>query len=104
MEKESALKTKKSKKAVVPNHHPDHDSLKPRLSRIRGQIDGIERMIDERRYCVDIINQMKAVQSALKSLEMQVLEGHLRACVRSTFESKNAFDAEKKIKEIVDLL
>lgn len=84
--------------------HPDHSVEKKRLNRIRGQLDGIDRMIDERRYCVDIITQIKAAKSALQSLEKAVLETHLRGCVRTAFTTKNAFDIEEKINEIMDII
>ena len=84
--------------------HPDHGAQKARLSRIKGQVEGIERMIEERRYCVDIINQIKSAQSALKGLQEVILENHLRECVKTAFSTKNAFDVEKKIQEIVELV
>jgi CsoR family transcriptional regulator, copper-sensing transcriptional repressor len=95
---------KKNGARPAASGHPDHSEQKKRLNRIKGQVAGVERMIDERRYCVDIITQVKAARSALKALENAIFEGHLRACVRSTFETKNAFDSEKKIREIIDIL
>ncbi len=79
-------------------------AVKKRVNRIRGQIDGIERMIEDRRYCVDIVHQVKAVQSALDGLKNQILETHLRSCVTTAFKSKSAVETEKKIQEIIDLL
>lgn len=86
------------------HNNPDHSSHKPRLNRIKGQIEGIERMIDEKRYCLDIINQIRAAQSALKGLQNQILEHHLKGCVKAAFETKDLFDVEKKIQEIVELV
>jgi len=57
------------------------DALK-RLSYIKGHLDGIQRMIEEDKYCVDILRQTYAVRKALEKLEAVVLEGHLRTCVR----------------------
>lgn len=76
----------------------------PRLKRIKGQLDGIERMITEKRYCVDILQQIKAAKSAMQALENAVLKTHLEGCVREAFESKDPVNASKKIEEISDLL
>ena len=98
------VSTKNRQGNGVSTAHADHSVEKKRLNRIRGQLDGIDRMIDERRYCVDIITQIKAAKSALQSLEKAVLETHLRGCVRAAFSSKNAFDIEEKINEIMDVI
>lgn len=100
----STSRTVARRLSTTTTQHPDHGAQKARLSRARGQLDGIERMIDERRYCIDIITQLRAVKSALGALEAQIVETHLRGCVRSTFASKNAFDAEEKIKEIMKII
>jgi len=84
--------------------HPDHASEITRLKRIRGQVEGIERMIGDRRYCMDILQQIKAARSALQSLEASVLKTHLKGCVREALQAKDAFDAGRKIDEITDLL
>lgn len=100
---------KRSAKLMTSSDKPDKSSaayadLRKRLNRIRGQLDGIDRMMVDGRYCIDIINQIKAAQSALTGLEGQVLQGHLRECVRSAFKSKDAFEIEQKITEIIELL
>ena len=88
-----------------PHHaHPHHAAELPRVRRIRGQIDGIERMIEEGRYCVDILMQVKAARAALQALESAVLKSHLEACVKSALEAKDSFEAGKKIAEITELL
>ncbi len=88
----------------MADEHPDHSYALGRLSRIRGQINGIESMILARRYCPDILIQFRAAESALKSLEMAVLETHLGACVKSAVRSKDNAAAEDKIHEIIQLL
>jgi DNA-binding FrmR family transcriptional regulator len=65
----------------------DGAALAKRLNRIEGQVRGIGRMIDEDRYCIDILTQVSAVQSALDALALQLLEHHLRGCVRHAIES-----------------
>lgn len=84
--------------------HPDHTAVLHRLRRLQGQIAGLEKMIEERRYCVDILTQFRAVSSALKAAEGSVFEKHLRSCVKSAMESKNKKDTEKKLEEVMDLL
>ena len=98
------VSTKNRQGNEASNKHPDHGAEKKRLNRIRGQVDGIDRMINERRYCVDIITQIKAAKAALQSLERAILETHLRGCVRTALSSKNAFDIEEKINEIMDVI
>jgi CsoR family transcriptional regulator, copper-sensing transcriptional repressor len=60
---------------------PARKQLRSRVNRIAGQVTGIQRMIDEDRYCVDILNQIAAVRSALDALGVEVLTGHLESCV-----------------------
>ena len=57
------------------------DQLQKRLRRIEGQVRGIERMVDDERYCIDILTQIAAVNTALESLAFQILDQHVRHCV-----------------------
>ena len=66
---------------AVPRAHAQAADLEKRLNRIEGQIRGIGRMLDEDRYCVDILTQVSAVQSALDALARKLLEHHLHGCV-----------------------
>ena len=84
--------------------HPDHTAEIKRLSRVKGQIEGIERMILNRQYCPDIMIQVRAAAAALKSLELALLQGHLRGCVKKAMQSKNNKEVEKKIQEILEIL
>ena len=59
----------------------DKDALVKRLHRIEGQVRGIERMVEEERYCIDILTQIAAVSTALESLSVKLLEDHVRHCV-----------------------
>lgn len=83
--------------------HPDHQAALARLRKIRGQIEGIERMILDRRYCPEILVQFRAVHSALKGVESPIFEKHLRQCVSESFKSENKGDVEKKISELLEL-
>lgn len=88
---------------VINHHHPDHSNQKRRLSRVRGQLDGIDKMIDEGRYCIDIINQVRAAASALKALEKEIINTHIKSCVKTAIESKDPFESQEKIEEIMEL-
>ena len=94
---------KSRSKPETQNETPDHSAELARLSRIRGQIDGIERMIREGRYCPDIMNQVKSATSALKSVEKQLLQRHLRHCVSNAMKSQNQRESEIKIRELIEL-
>lgn len=80
----------------------DHSSDIQRLKRISGQIDGIKKMIEEKRYCTDILTQTKAVRAALKALEVSILEKHLNHCVSGAFESKSKIESQKKMTELLE--
>ncbi|MDD9798097.1 MAG: metal-sensitive transcriptional regulator [Alphaproteobacteria bacterium] len=85
------------------NKHPDHSGEMSRLNRILGQIDGVKKMIKERRYCPDIITQLRAINSATKAVERRLLETHLEACVSETFKAKNKKGQQQKIEELIKL-
>lgn len=85
-------------------HGADHRALLNRVNKIEGQIRGIKKMIEDEKYCVDILTQIKASRSALKSLELLVLEGHLNHCLVSAVESRSKNEAFEKVDEILELL
>lgn len=82
----------------------DHSSELRRLSRIKGQVEGVERMITEHRYCPDIVIQIKAIRSALRSLEANIIEGHMKHCVKDAIKSKDPTVIQEKIDEILMLM
>ena len=84
--------------------HMDHGASKKRISRARGQLDAVARMIDEKRYCPEIIIQMRAVRNALKAAEQEILQRHLRGCVKTAFQSKDPFEMDEKVNEIMKLM
>ncbi len=84
--------------------HPSHKDELTRLNRISGQIEGIKKMIEEQRYCVDVMTQLKAVQSAVRSVECNILERHLHSCVQSSLTSNDAKESKKKIDELLALM
>jgi DNA-binding FrmR family transcriptional regulator len=96
---------KSNKRAPVEYvQHPDHSSEMPRLKRIIGQMEGIERMVLERRYCPDILQQLRAVQSAVKALELQILKTHLSSCIRAAAQNEKSSVFDEKLKEFLDLI
>ena len=76
----------------------------PRLKRIEGQIRGIQKMIEDERYCIDILTQLSSVQGAIKSVEENILERHLKGCVQHSFTKGNKEDKIEKISEIIGVL
>lgn len=77
--------------------------LRPRLRRAEGQIRGISKMIENKKYCIDIFQQISAVIGALKSINIAILENHLNTCVKHTILSKNERQIKQKIKELIDI-
>ncbi len=82
---------------------PDHAKQLARLNRIAGQIDGVKRMIDDRRYCADILTQLRAIRSAVKSVEGNILEVFLGSCVTDALQSGDADARATKIAEVREL-
>ena len=79
----------------------DKDALKKRLHRIEGQVRGIERMVDEDRYCIDILTQVGAVKTALERMAYEVLDNHVNHCVRDALASGNEETATQKSAELL---
>ncbi len=82
----------------------DHKNVSRLLKTARGQIDGIIKMIDEDRDCVDVSYQISAAQSILKKVNIEILSSHLSHCVKESFEHDNPKDKEEKINEFITLL
>ena len=78
--------------------------LLTRLRRIEGQVRGVARMVEDERYCIDILNQIQAVKAALSRVEQEVLKGHAAHCIRQTVESGNVKDQARKFAELVELI
>lgn len=84
--------------------HPERQDERKRLARIRGQIDGIGRMIEEERDCVDVLAQTRAVHAALRKVEEQVLRRHVEHCVRDALKAGDASAVQEKLQELFDAL
>jgi DNA-binding FrmR family transcriptional regulator len=80
-----------------------HQKLLTRLARIEGQVRGVSRMVEEDRYCIDILNQMQAVKTALKRVEEEILKNHAAHCVAHAIKSGTAKEQTKKFSELVEL-
>lgn len=87
--------------STLNSHAHDHSSELRRLGRIKGQVEGVERMIHEKRYCPEIIIQIKAIRSALRSLEANIVEGHMRHCVTTAIKSRDQIVVNEKLEEIL---
>jgi DNA-binding FrmR family transcriptional regulator len=75
-----------------------------RLGRIEGQVRGVSRMVDEDRYCIDILTQIRAVKAALSRVEQAMLGDHLRHCVSNAFHGGSERARQGKIDELIELL
>jgi CsoR family transcriptional regulator, copper-sensing transcriptional repressor len=80
----------------------DKDALVKRLHRIEGQVRGIERMVAEERYCIDILTQIGAVSTALESLAQKLLTDHANHCVAGALASGSREEAETKTRELLE--
>ena len=74
-----------------------------RLRRLEGQVRGIIKMLEEDRYCIDVLNQMQAVKSALARAESEILKDHANSCVAEAIESGDAEAQREKVSELIDL-
>ncbi|HZK48028.1 MAG TPA: metal-sensitive transcriptional regulator [Thermoleophilia bacterium] len=81
-----------------------HDKAKllARLRRIEGQVRGVHKMIDEEKYCVDVLTQVSSVMAALQGVGLIVLEDHIQGCVRGAIESGQGGD--QAVSELIDVL
>ena len=83
-------------------HGYDKEALVKRLHRIEGQVRGIERMVEDDRYCVDILTQVAAVNTALESLAFKLLDDHVNHCVTGALASGDPKEAAAKSKELME--
>jgi CsoR family transcriptional regulator, copper-sensing transcriptional repressor len=79
-------------------------SVQKRLGRIEGQVRGLSKMVDEDRYCIDIVTQISAVRAALRRVEEEVLRDHVANCVEHAITSGNKTDQREKITELMEVI
>ncbi len=84
--------------------NPTHSDQIVALKRIEGQVKGLQKMIEENRYCVDILTQTASVVGALLRVQDKVLEKHLQMCVKNTLEGTSEAEKQKKINEMLELM
>ena len=82
----------------------DKDALVKRLHRIEGQVRGIERMVSEERYCVDILTQIRAARAALRRVEEAVLREHVEHCVAEAIDSGDHREQREKVDELLEVV
>ncbi|WP_353892216.1 metal-sensitive transcriptional regulator [Proteinivorax hydrogeniformans] len=79
----------------------EKQKLQDRLKRIEGQLRGIQKMVDDERYCVDILTQLAAVRAGVNKVGLMILEGHTKGCVAQAFDNDNQ---EEAIEELLDVM
>jgi DNA-binding FrmR family transcriptional regulator len=79
-------------------------SCRKRLNRIEGQVRGLARMVDEDRYCIDVVTQIAAVRAALARVEEEILRDHVAHCVEHAIKSGNAAEQRRKVTELMEVL
>jgi len=89
---------------MAKGHLTTHENQLGYLKKIEGQVRGIARMIEERRYCVDIIIQLQSIIGALYRVRDEVFKKHVEGCVVSALQGKSEAEKHKKIAEIIELL
>jgi DNA-binding FrmR family transcriptional regulator len=87
---------------VLPGYSADKEQLKKRLARIEGQVRGISKMIDDDRYCIDVLTQLGAVDTALEAVAIKVLEEHVQHCVAGALASGDRKAADDKSRELLE--
>jgi DNA-binding FrmR family transcriptional regulator len=86
------------------HEHPSHHKELVKLKRAKGQIEGVIGMIEERRYCPDILIQVRAAKAALQSVEHSILKTHIESCVQDAAASKDHHSIEQKISELIKIM
>jgi DNA-binding FrmR family transcriptional regulator len=84
--------------------NPSHKDNLVALRRIEGQVRGVQRMIEDRKYCIDILNQIYAVKGALGRVEEKILEKHFQHCVTETVGGRSEKEKKQKLDEILKLI
>jgi DNA-binding FrmR family transcriptional regulator len=86
----------------VHGYTKDKEALVKRLHRIEGQVRGVEKMVEDDRYCIDVLTQIAAVNTALESLAFKILDEHVRHCVAGALASGDQADAQTKTEELLE--
>ena len=92
-----------AKSICCPPEFPYHGKELARINRAIGQLEGAKRMIEEKRYCPDILTLLRGSRAAVKAVEGNILETYLNSCVRNAFASDDPTDQQKKIEELKEI-
>ena len=85
-------------------HQDEKPQLITRLNKVEGQVRGIRRMIEDGRYCIDVLTQIDAARAALAKVESEMLQAHLSHCIESAISSGDAEDQRATARELIDLM
>lgn len=99
---QAEVPVKSDKKPLTPRTDEERTNLVNRLKRIEGQVRGIQKMIEEERYCVDVLVQITAVNNALKKVGMNVLERHTNHCVSGAIKSGDGDAAIDELMKVIE--
>ena len=83
---------------------PSNINQLQRLRRVEGQIRGVIKMIEDKRYCIDILQQTRAINAALKAVENNIMEDHMTSCVATALKSNKKKEQVNKIKEVIEVM
>ena len=86
----------------VYGYSEDKDKILKRLARVEGQVRGIARMVEQERYCIDILTQLAAADTALEGVALSILDDHVRHCVANALASGDDSEVETKTQELLD--
>lgn len=85
-------------------HFTTHEEQLVFLRKIEGQMRGVQKMIKDKRYCVDVLTQLHSIVGGILRVESKILQEHLEGCVTHAFKGKSEVEKQKKIEEIIDLI
>jgi DNA-binding FrmR family transcriptional regulator len=85
-------------------HRDNKPQLLARLNRVEGQVRGITRMVEEGRYCIDVLTQINAARAALAKVESEMLKAHLNHCIEGAIVAGDADDQRAKARELIELM
>ena len=80
-----------------------HETALTRLKNVEGHLRGVERMVEEEAYCIDVIRQIQAVQAALNKISAMILEEHLNSCLITAVRGEDVDERERVLREIADV-
>jgi DNA-binding FrmR family transcriptional regulator len=88
----------------IKEHTTSHEEQLISLKKIEGQIRGVQKMIEEKRYCIDILMQLHSVMGAIQRVESEILRKHLEGCVSHALKGSSDSEKQEKIDEVIDLI